>query len=66
MGEELDRAWTEMAGQFDALVGEIERVVQYFVSAGASEADLERLQRVKIIVERGATIARTISLDESD
>lgn len=66
MGEELDRLWAELAGHFDALVGEVERAVAQFASVGASEAHIDRLHRVRIIAERGATLARTKLLDESD
>ena len=59
VGEDIDRLGAELADHFDALVGEVERIVEHFLSVGVSEADIERLQRVKIIAERGATIVRT-------
>lgn len=58
MGEEFDRLLTEMAAHFDALVGEVERVIEEFAATTVVRTDLESLERARARAEEVATLVR--------
>lgn len=64
MGEDVNQFLAKMAADFDALVGEIERMIEMLAVDKRYSAEIERLLRIKRMAEKGAGIARSKLLPE--